>query len=163
MSFNYRSNVLQSCQLDVVEEMMPNTAFSDEGHFLGEVVALTLIPFIPSGRALNLEIMPLLLLVRHGQSVYNLEDRFTGGKDIALTDLGRKEAQLAGAKLKGILFNIAYTSVLKRAMESLKIILETIGEPQIRIVRNAALNERGYGRLEGLSKAGTTENMVQRR
>lgn len=101
--------------------------------------------------------MPILLLVRHGQSQYNLENRFTGGRDIALTALGQEEARLAGVKLTGIRLDIAYTSVLVRAVESLRIILAAMGQPQIKVVKDAALNERGYGTLEGLNKAETAE------
>jgi 2,3-bisphosphoglycerate-dependent phosphoglycerate mutase len=101
--------------------------------------------------------MPKLLLVRHGQSHYNLENRFTGGRDIALTALGEEEARLAGVKLMGIRIDVAYTSVLVRAVESLRIILAVMGEPQVKVVKDAALNERGYGTLEGLNKAETAQ------
>jgi len=101
--------------------------------------------------------MPILILVRHGQSIYNLENRFTGGRDILLTELGQQEARQAGVKLKGIKFDIAYTSVLKRAMDTLTIILDELNQKEIPIVSNAALNERGYGSLEGLDKAQTAE------
>lgn len=101
--------------------------------------------------------MPLLLLVRHGQSQYNLENRFTGGRDIALTPLGEEEARLAGEKLMGIRVDVAYTSVLIRAVESLRIILAAMGEPQVNVVKDAALNERWYGTLEGLNKAETAQ------
>ena len=101
--------------------------------------------------------MPILILVRHGQSIYNLENRFTGGRDILLTELGQQEARQAGVKLKGIKFDIAYTSVLKRAMDTLTIILDELHQKEIPIVSNAALNERGYGSLEGLDKAQTAE------
>ena len=101
--------------------------------------------------------MPILILVRHGQSIYNLENRFTGGRDILLTELGQQEARQAGVKLKGIKFDIAYTSVLKRAIDTLTIILDELHQKEIPIVSNAALNERGYGSLEGLDKAQTAK------
>lgn len=100
--------------------------------------------------------MALLIFVRHGQSVYNFENRFTGTLDIGLTPLGRQEAKSAGAKLKGYIFDIAYTSMLVRAWESLDIILHEI-HLKIPIVKNSALNERMYGNLQGLNKAETAQ------
>ncbi len=97
--------------------------------------------------------MPLLTLIRHGQSIYNLENRFTGNIDVALTDLGKEEARLAGSKLTSFKYNIAYTSMLKRAQESLTIILQEIKQTAIPTITNAALNERMYGNLQGLNKA----------
>jgi len=94
----------------------------------------------------------LLVMVRHGQSLYNLENRFTGNLDVELTDLGRQEAQRAGEQLKRFHFDVAYTSMLKRAQESLTIILKAIGETEIPVYKDAALNERGYGDLQGLNK-----------
>jgi 2,3-bisphosphoglycerate-dependent phosphoglycerate mutase len=99
--------------------------------------------------------MPFLVLVRHGQSQYNLENRFTGNVDVPLTPAGEQEARNAGDKLKDYTFNIAYTSMLIRAQESLRIILEELKETDITIVKNAALNERRYGNLQGLNKAET--------
>ncbi len=99
--------------------------------------------------------MPLLTLVRHGQSAYNLENRFTGNLDVELTTQGEEEAKQAGAKLRGITYAVAYTSVLKRAKETLKIILTEINERGIPVIENAALNERMYGSLQGLNKAET--------
>ena len=96
--------------------------------------------------------MPILILVRHGQSVYNFENRFTGNIDIGLTLLGEEEAKQTGEKLKGYLFDSAYTSMLIRAQESLRIILEVIGQTKIQVEKNAALNERMYGSLQGLNK-----------
>jgi 2,3-bisphosphoglycerate-dependent phosphoglycerate mutase len=95
----------------------------------------------------------LLVMVRHGQSQYNLENRFTGNVDVDLTDLGREEARKAGEQLKSFHFYLAYTSTLKRAQESLSIILQTLGETAIPIYKDAALNERMYGDLQGLNKA----------
>jgi 2,3-bisphosphoglycerate-dependent phosphoglycerate mutase len=100
--------------------------------------------------------MAKLALVRHGQSLWNLEDRFTGWVDVPLTDLGREEARRAGERLEGILFDVAYTSVLSRAEETLDIIL-TVLEQKPPIIRDAALNERHYGDLQGLNKKRTAE------
>jgi 2,3-bisphosphoglycerate-dependent phosphoglycerate mutase len=99
--------------------------------------------------------MALLTLIRHGQSVYNLQNRFTGNVDVELTTLGEQEAHLAGQKLKGFRFGIAYTSMLKRAWETLRIVLEEIQQTDIEIIKDAALNERMYGSLQGLNKAET--------
>lgn len=96
--------------------------------------------------------MSTLVLVRHGQSIYNFENRFTGTIDIALTALGEEEARQTGEKLKSYSFDIACTSVLKRAQESLRIILAVIGQTTIQVVKNSALNERMYGSLQGLNK-----------
>lgn len=99
--------------------------------------------------------MATLILVRHGQSIYNFENRFTGNLDIGLTEFGKQEALLAGKKLTETQFDFAYTSTLKRAQESLKIILEVIHQTHIKITENSALNERNYGSLQGLNKAET--------
>jgi 2,3-bisphosphoglycerate-dependent phosphoglycerate mutase len=99
--------------------------------------------------------MPLLVLVRHGQSAWNLENRFTGDVDVALTPLGREEARAAGKKLIGIPFSRCYTSVLQRAIETLTLILEESGHPELPVTRDKALNERNYGQLQGLNKAET--------
>nr|WP_315028600.1 2,3-bisphosphoglycerate-dependent phosphoglycerate mutase [uncultured Chryseobacterium sp.] len=99
--------------------------------------------------------MTKLFLVRHGQSLWNLENRFTGWQDIDLTDLGREEARHAGISLRGEKIDIAFTSILIRAQHTLDIILKEIGEPNIPIIRDQALNERSYGDLEGLNKAET--------
>lgn len=99
--------------------------------------------------------MALLTLIRHGQSTYNLQNRFTGNVDVPLTPLGEDEAHLAGQKLKDFHFDIAYTSMLMRAWETLQIILEEIEQTQIPIIKNVALNERMYGSLQGLNKAET--------
>lgn len=96
--------------------------------------------------------MAQLTLIRHGQSTYNLQNRFTGNLDVPLTPLGEDEALMAGQKLKGFRFDIAYTSMLVRAWETLRIVLEEIKQTQIPIIKNAALNERMYGTLQGLDK-----------
>src|SRR5688572_12369566 len=97
----------------------------------------------------------LLVLVRHGQSAWNREDRFTGWADIPLTPEGEAEARQAGELLQGCGFDRAFTSALARAQETLRIILEVIHQPNIPIAQSAALNERHYGELQGLSKAET--------
>ena len=101
--------------------------------------------------------MATLTLVRHGQSQWNLENRFTGWEDVPLTDKGRDEAARAGGSLKetGIAFTKAYTSELQRAQDTLAIILEGLGQQSIPIIRHIALNERHYGDLQGLDKAET--------
>lgn len=101
--------------------------------------------------------MALLVLVRHGESQWNLENRFTGWIDVPLTDTGRAEAARAGQRLQGTLFAVAYSSVLQRATETLDIILRVIGQPDMPIIKNAALNERHYGDLQGLNKAETAQ------
>jgi len=95
--------------------------------------------------------MPKLVLVRHGQSLWNLQNRFTGWIDVPLTEKGKEEAYKAGELLKDIRFNVAYTSALSRAQETLKIILEVIGL-NIPVIKDQALNERHYGDLQGLNK-----------
>ncbi len=95
--------------------------------------------------------MPKLVLVRHGQSVWNLQNRFTGWIDVPLTEKGKEEAYKAGELLKDIRFDVAYTSNLTRAQETLRIILETIGL-LIPVIKDEALNERHYGALQGLNK-----------
>lgn len=98
-----------------------------------------------------------LVLVRHGQSVWNLENRFTGWTDVELSDNGIKEAEEAGKLLKEneFTFDVAYTSVLKRANETLNIILKELGEENIPIHYSWKLNERHYGALQGLNKDDT--------
>ena len=96
----------------------------------------------------------LLVLVRHGQSEWNLKNLFTGWRDVDLTEQGINEAKEAGRKLKaqGITFDVAYTSVLKRAQLTLDLALAEMGETGIPIIRDQALNERDYGDLSGLNK-----------
>ena len=101
--------------------------------------------------------MPTLVLVRHGQSQWNLENKFTGWVDVPLTDLGEKEAQRAGNHLKGMKFDVAFTSDLQRAQKTLGIVLQAIGQTGIPIFKDKALNERHYGALQGLDKAQTAE------
>jgi 2,3-bisphosphoglycerate-dependent phosphoglycerate mutase len=97
--------------------------------------------------------MPNLVLLRHGESQWNLENRFTGWVDVPLSPKGEEEARQAGEKLKPFRFDKAYTSVLKRAIDTLYIVLRTIGQESIPIEYDQALNERHYGALQGLNKA----------
>ncbi len=98
--------------------------------------------------------MAHLLLVRHGQSQWNLENRFTGWIDVPLTAAGRAEAGKAGERIKkiGLHFDVAYTSVLIRAIETLNVILSILGQENIPVIKDRALNERHYGDLQGLNK-----------
>ena len=100
-----------------------------------------------------------IVFLRHGESQWNLEDRFTGWTDVNLTRNGRTEAKLSGEKLKnrGFSFNLVYTSVLKRARETMKICLRNMGLSDITIVNDWRLNERHYGALQGLNKADTIQ------
>ena len=95
-----------------------------------------------------------LVLVRHGQSEWNLKNLFTGWKDPGLTELGVEEANAGGKALAdyGIKFDIAFTSDLTRAQKTLKLILDEIGQPGLETIRDQALNERDYGELSGLNK-----------
>ncbi|PIR54407.1 2,3-bisphosphoglycerate-dependent phosphoglycerate mutase [Candidatus Peregrinibacteria bacterium CG10_big_fil_rev_8_21_14_0_10_42_8] len=100
--------------------------------------------------------MGTLIAIRHGQSQWNLENRFTGWTDIPLTERGEKDAVLAAAALKDFTFDIAFTSRLERATETLSIILKELGQTP-EVVCDSALNERHYGDLQGLNKAETVE------
>jgi 2,3-bisphosphoglycerate-dependent phosphoglycerate mutase len=95
-----------------------------------------------------------LVLVRHGQSDWNLKNLFTGWRDPDLTPLGIEEAEAGGKALAetGIKFDIAFTSDLKRAQNTLKIVLDKLGQSGLETIRNQALNERDYGDLSGLNK-----------
>ena len=101
--------------------------------------------------------MPLLVLIRHGESQWNLENRFTGWTDVPRTEKGREEARRAGEKIRALRFDKAYTSVLKRAIDTLDIVLQTIGQVGMPVSYDKALNERHYGDLQGLNKAETAE------
>jgi len=96
----------------------------------------------------------LLVLVRHGQSDWNLKNLFTGWRDIGLTEKGIDEARAAGKKLKaqGLHFDVAFTSALVRAQRSLDLMLEEMGQTDITVFKDQALNERDYGDLSGLNK-----------
>ncbi len=95
-----------------------------------------------------------LVLVRHGQSEWNLKNLFTGWRDPGLTEQGHAEAKSAGEKLKarGLKFDIAFTSALSRAQTTCQHILDVLGQSDLKTVRDAALNERDYGDLNGLNK-----------
>ncbi len=99
--------------------------------------------------------MSQLVIIRHGQSQWNLENRFTGWVDVPLSAQGIDEAKAAGEKLKAYRFDEAYTSDLQRAQHTLQYILEGIAQTNIPVTRNLALNERMYGDLQGLDKADT--------
>jgi 2,3-bisphosphoglycerate-dependent phosphoglycerate mutase len=96
----------------------------------------------------------ILVLVRHGQSEWNLKNLFTGWKDIGLTEKGIAEAKAAGQRLKskGLKFDIAYTSALARAQHTLTLMLDELGQNGLKTVKDQALNERDYGDLTGLNK-----------
>ncbi len=101
--------------------------------------------------------MSTLVLVRHGESQWNLENRFTGWTDVPLSEKGREEARQAGEKLRGYHFDKGFTSVLQRAIATMDIMLKVIGQEKLPIERDQALNERHYGDLQGLNKAETAE------
>jgi len=101
--------------------------------------------------------MARLVLLRHGESQWNLENRFTGWVDVPLSPRGVEEAKSAGDKLKGFTFDRAFTSVLSRANETLRLVLEAIHQTTIPIEKDKALNERMYGELQGLNKAETAK------
>ncbi len=100
-----------------------------------------------------------LVLVRHGQSTWNLENRFTGWTDVGLTDLGRSEAREAGRLLRegGYVFDVAYTSVLRRAIQTLWTVLQEMNLEWIPVTNAWQLNERHYGSLQGLNKSEMAE------
>lgn len=102
--------------------------------------------------------MPTLVLLRHGQSQWNLDNRFTGWVDVDITEAGRKEALNAGELMKaeGLRFDCAHTSVLKRAIRTLYTALEVMDQLWIPVTKTWRLNERHYGALQGLDKAETT-------
>ena len=101
--------------------------------------------------------MPTLVLLRHGESVWNKENRFTGWTDVDLSERGREEARAAGRLLAdgGYRFDLAYTSVLKRAIRTLWIALDAMDQMWLPVIKNWRLNERHYGGLQGLNKAET--------
>jgi 2,3-bisphosphoglycerate-dependent phosphoglycerate mutase len=101
--------------------------------------------------------MSKLVLLRHGESQWNLENRFTGWVDVPLSPKGEEEAREAGQKLQAFRFDCAFTSVLIRAQNTLRIVLEEIGQTGIPIKEDKALNERMYGELQGLNKAETAK------
>jgi len=99
--------------------------------------------------------MPKLILLRHGESQWNLENRFTGWVDVPLSPRGENEARTAGEHLRDLPIDKLYTSVLQRAMNTAKIALEAAGKGELPTERDQALNERHYGDLQGLNKAET--------
>lgn len=101
--------------------------------------------------------MAKLVIFRHGQSVWNLENKFTGWVDVELSEKGIAEAKAAGEKLKGFSFDYAYASALKRAQSTLELALKTAGHAPLTPIYDVALNERMYGDLQGLNKAETAE------
>ena len=103
--------------------------------------------------------MPTLVLLRHGESTWNKENRFTGWTDVDLSEKGREEARAAGRLLKegGYTFDLAYTSVLKRAIRTLWLALDELDQMWLPVVGTWRLNERHYGALQGLNKAETAE------
>lgn len=101
--------------------------------------------------------MSKLVLVRHGQSTWNLANKFTGWTDVPMTEKGEEEARKSGVVLKDVKFDLAFTSVLERATKTLDIILEVIDQKDIPIERDKAINERHYGDLQGLNKDETRE------
>ena len=99
--------------------------------------------------------MAQLVIFRHGQSVWNLENKFTGWVDVELSEKGLEEARAAGLKLKGFRFDEGFASALRRAQHTLNIALSESGQPNIPVTFNEALNERMYGDLQGLNKSET--------
>ena len=101
--------------------------------------------------------MKQLVLIRHGESQWNLENRFTGWVDVPLSPKGEQEAREAGEKLRAYRFDHAFTSVLTRAIKTLEIVLDVIGQSGLPVEQDQALNERMYGDLQGLNKAETAK------
>ena len=101
--------------------------------------------------------MARLVLLRHGESQWNLENRFTGWVDVPLSPRGVQEAKNAGEKLRSFTFNHAFTSALVRANDTLRLVLDVIGQSNIPIEKDKALNERMYGELQGLNKDETVK------
>ncbi len=103
--------------------------------------------------------MPHLVLLRHGQSQWNLENRFTGWVDVPLTHKGEEEARQAGEKMKAVQlqFDTTFTSVLQRAIRTLELALDVLGQSDLPVEQDQALNERHYGDLQGLNKAETAK------
>ena len=97
--------------------------------------------------------MPHLIILRHGQSEWNLQNRFTGIADIDLTEVGKAEARRAGQIIKSFWIDAAFTSILRRAIHTLEIVLEELPQSGIPVTKAAELDERDYGDLQGLDKA----------
>lgn len=100
--------------------------------------------------------MPKLVLIRHGQSIWNLQNRFTGWIDVPLSAQGVEEAREAAKKIGAIKIDVAYTSALRRAQDTLETIMKSIAL-EVPVIRDKALNERDYGDLSGLNKAETAK------
>ena len=105
-----------------------------------------------------------LILLRHGQSLWNLENRFTGWTDVDLTEQGVQEAKHAGKLLRegGYDFDLVYTSVLKRAIRTMWIVMDELDQMWLPVVRDWRLNERHYGALQGLNKAEMAKKMGEK-
>lgn len=101
--------------------------------------------------------MAQLIIFRHGESLWNLENRFTGWADVGLTEKGVREAEEAGEKLRNITLNVGYASALKRTQQTLLIALKKADQERIPVVFTEALNERKYGDLQGLNKTEAAE------
>ena len=101
--------------------------------------------------------MGQLILLRHGQSIWNQENKFTGWVDVDLSEQGRREAALAGEKLKNIQIDQVFCSDLRRALHTAQLALKSAGQENCQIIQDAALNERHYGDLQGLNKAEMAE------
>lgn len=101
--------------------------------------------------------MGTLVLIRHGLSQWNLENRFTGWVDVPLTDAGREEARRGAALITDLRFDRAFTSALLRAQQTLEIVLRELGQTGVPVEQHRALNERHYGALQGLNKAETAK------
>jgi 2,3-bisphosphoglycerate-dependent phosphoglycerate mutase len=99
--------------------------------------------------------MANLILIRHGESEWNLENRFTGSVDVDITSRGVQEAKHAAFLIRDYRPDVAYTSVLRRAVHTLAVILDAMGIPDLTVIRTAAFNERNYGDLQGLNKSET--------
>jgi 2,3-bisphosphoglycerate-dependent phosphoglycerate mutase len=99
--------------------------------------------------------MSTLILLRHGQAQWNLENRFTGWTDVPLTERGKQDATIVGAALQDYTCTIAFTSRLQRANETLDTVLSSSHQGSVEIIADSALNERHYGDLQGLNKAET--------
>lgn len=105
--------------------------------------------------------MGTLVLIRHGQSQWNMENRFTGWTDVPLTERGRKDATTVAPYLSEYRFDCAFTSRLQRATETLDILLKNMGQTKVLVMQDSALNERHYGDLQGLNKAEIAEKYGQ--
>lgn len=99
--------------------------------------------------------MPKLILIRHGESTWNKENRFTGWIDVPLSEQGEREATRAGELLRETPIDVVFTSVLKRAIDTTTLVLDAAGKTGLPITFDAAINERMYGDLQGLNKADT--------